>query len=47
MVGRTLCPKCGKDFVRRALRKDAREHLPSLIYVYPLRCQLCTHRKVD
>lgn len=39
-----LCPKCGKDFVRRTLRKGAHEHVLSVIYVYPFRCQLCAHR---
>ena len=39
-----LCPKCGKDFVRRTLRKGAHEYLLSAVYVYPYRCQLCAHR---
>ncbi len=39
-----LCPKCGKDFVRRTLRKGAHEYVLSVIYVYPYRCQLCAHR---
>ena len=38
------CPKCGKDFVRRTLRKGAHEYLLSAVYVYPYRCQLCAHR---
>ena len=41
---RNLCPKCGKDFVRRTLRKGAHEHVLSILYVYPFRCQLCAHR---
>lgn len=41
---RTLCPKCGKDFVRRTLCKGAHEHVLSLIYIYPFQCQLCAHR---
>ncbi len=40
----SLCPKCGKDFVRRALRKGLHEHVLSVLYVYPYRCQLCAHR---
>lgn len=38
------CPKCGKDFVRRALRVGVAERLLSLCYLYPYRCQLCAHR---
>lgn len=43
-MGQILCPKCGKDFVRRTLRKGAPEHVLSAVYVYPFRCQLCAHR---
>jgi PilZ domain len=43
-VKRIPCPKCGKDFVRRTLRKGAHEYLLSAVYVYPYRCQLCAHR---
>jgi len=43
-VKQILCPKCGKDFVRRTLRKGAHEFLLSVLYVYPYRCQLCAHR---
>jgi hypothetical protein len=43
-VKRILCPKCGKDFVRRTTREGAHEHLLSAIYVYPFRCQLCARR---
>ena len=39
-----LCPTCGKDFVRRTLRKGAHEYVLSAVYVYPYRCQLCAHR---
>lgn len=39
-----LCPKCGKDFVRRTLRRGLHEFALSAIYVYPYRCQLCAHR---
>lgn len=40
----TLCPKCGKDFVRRTRREEVHEYLLSVVYVYPFRCQLCAHR---
>jgi hypothetical protein len=43
-VKQILCPKCGKDFVRRTLRAGAHEYLLSVGYVYPYRCQLCAHR---
>lgn len=39
-----LCPKCGKDFVRRTVRNGAGEIVLSAFYVYPFRCQLCAHR---
>lgn len=38
------CPNCGKDFVRRTHLKGAVDHLLSLAYLYPFRCQVCTHR---
>lgn len=38
------CPRCGKDFVRRTPRQGVLEQFLSLAYVYPFRCQLCTHR---
>jgi hypothetical protein len=38
------CPKCGKDFVRRTLRKGLHEYVLSAVYIYPYRCQLCAHR---
>ncbi len=38
------CPKCGTWIVRRSSLQDSKEHLLSLITVYPLRCQLCTYR---
>lgn len=41
---RIRCPKCGKDFVRRASLRGAPERLLSALYVYPFRCQLCAHR---
>lgn len=38
------CPRCGKDFVRRTMRKGILEAVLSAVYIYPFRCQLCTHR---
>lgn len=38
------CPRCGKDFVRRSHRQGPIEQFLSLAYIYPFRCQLCTHR---
>lgn len=39
-----VCPQCGRDFVRRCHREGALEQLLSIAYIYPFRCQLCTHR---
>jgi hypothetical protein len=39
-----LCPKCGKDFVRRTVRNGVHESVLGALYVYPFRCQLCAHR---
>ncbi len=38
------CSKCGKNFVRRSHRRGVIERLLSVGYVYPFRCQLCSHR---
>jgi len=38
------CPLCESSYVRRAHRKGVLEQLLSAVYVYPFRCQLCTHR---
>lgn len=38
------CPLCRSTYVRRARRAGALEHLLSLFYVYPFRCQLCSAR---
>ena len=43
-MNQILCPKCGKDFVRRTVRESVHEYLLSVGYVYPFRCQLCAHR---
>src|SRR2546428_650569 len=38
------CPRCARAVVRRCPRVGVVERLLSLVYVYPYRCQLCTHR---
>jgi len=38
------CPRCGKDFIRRAYLEGFFDHLLSLAFLYPLRCQVCTYR---
>src|SRR2546428_10594722 len=38
------CPRCGGQGVRRSSRVGALERLISAFYVYPFRCQRCTHR---
>ncbi len=39
-----LCPTCHKRYVYRSRRRGLIEHVASLLYVYPFRCQVCTHR---
>jgi hypothetical protein len=41
---RPLCPRCSKEYVMRVSRVGLDERLASLFYVYPFRCQLCSHR---
>lgn len=38
------CPRCGKEFVQRTTRNGSVEDLLGVVYVYPFRCQLCSHR---
>src|SRR2546422_9330799 len=38
------CPRCGGQSVRRSSRVGAFERLISSLYVYPVRCQRCSHR---
>lgn len=38
------CPKCDGTLARRSHRDGLAEQLISLMYVYPFRCQLCSHR---
>lgn len=38
------CPKCDGTLARRSHRDGLVEQLISLMYVYPFRCQHCSHR---
>jgi hypothetical protein len=38
------CPECSGEFIRRVSRHGSLEHLLSVFYIYPFRCQLCGHR---
>ncbi len=38
------CPKCDGRLARRSHRDGLVEQLISLLYVYPFRCQQCSHR---
>ncbi len=38
------CPRCEKSFVQRVPMEGMLERLAAWLYVYPYRCQLCTHR---
>lgn len=38
------CPECGGTLARRAHRHGLAGLLVSVMYIYPFRCQLCTHR---
>lgn len=38
------CPKCHGEHVNRSPREGVVERLLSVGYIYPFRCQLCTHR---
>lgn len=39
-----VCTRCRHPFVQAVRRKGFWEHLLSLAYVYPFRCQVCRHR---
>ena len=39
-----VCPNCAHDYTKRVSRGGLKERLLSIIYVYPFRCQLCSHR---
>ena len=41
---RPICPNCSKEYVTRVARVGLIEHLLSLFYVYPFKCQLCSYR---
>jgi len=38
------CPRCGQQAARRSRRVGVRDHLASVVRLYPFRCQLCTER---
>jgi len=38
------CPRCGQDIVQRVRRRGLLDHLLSIGYIYPFRCQVCFHR---
>jgi PilZ domain len=38
------CPKCGTLKIKLAPRRGVADRLLSTLTIYPLRCQLCTHR---
>lgn len=38
------CPSCDQPYVQRAIREGRLDRLLSAFYIYPFRCQLCTHR---
>ena len=38
------CPKCGTSKTQLAPRKSVTDRLLSALTIYPVRCQLCTHR---
>ncbi|MEE8348939.1 MAG: PilZ domain-containing protein [Acidobacteriota bacterium] len=40
----THCPKCINPFTRRVRRKGGWEFLLSYLYLYPHRCQICSHQ---
>ncbi len=37
------CPQCGGDFVHRSRRKGAVDIILSFLFIYPFRCQNCSH----
>jgi hypothetical protein len=43
-VSMLRCPRCGQQAGRRSPRAGAWDHLLSLVYLYPFRCQLCAAR---
>lgn len=38
------CPQCGNPYLQRVRRIGFVERALSLAYIYPFRCQVCTHR---
>jgi hypothetical protein len=44
LASQPACPRCSNEYVKRVSRVGLGEHLISLFYIYPFRCQLCAHR---
>jgi hypothetical protein len=38
------CPNCSREYVKRVHRQGIYERFSSVFYIYPFRCQLCSHR---
>ena len=38
------CTRCRQDIVQRIRRQGLLEYLLSIAYIYPFRCQVCSHR---
>jgi hypothetical protein len=38
------CPNCSREYIKRVHRQGLYERLASFFYIYPFRCQLCSHR---
>ncbi|MBM4134271.1 MAG: PilZ domain-containing protein [Nitrospira sp.] len=38
------CPNCDESHVQRANREGPLDRILSVCYIYPFRCQLCSHR---
>jgi hypothetical protein len=43
-VAAPRCPNCSREYVKRVHRQGIYERLASVFYIYPFRCQLCSHR---
>lgn len=44
MAANVKCPRCARDFSRRVSRSGPWEILLGYFYVYPFKCQICSHR---
>jgi len=38
-----ICPCCGSSQINRIGRRGVREYLLSVVYIYPFRCESCSH----